>query len=82
MTVVYEDVAVIAAISEEKLKQIKKVSQNVHYYPEGNFPVDLLAHIDIWYTTWTGLPSNVTRLEQVPRTKVVQLSSGELVLEG
>ena len=70
----YQTACVIAPVSQSKLEEVQ--FPKVHYYPDGQVPDDILAVVDIWYTTWTGLPDTVTSLSQIPNTKVVQLSSG------
>jgi hypothetical protein len=73
----YTDVAVTVQLSNNKLEDIKTKFERVHYYPDGTFPGEVLDQVDIWYTGWNGLPDVVKDVVQIPRTKVVQLSSGE-----
>ncbi|ORY27887.1 D-isomer specific 2-hydroxyacid dehydrogenase [Naematelia encephala] len=68
----YKTAAVTIEISDDKLAEIKTKFETVHYYPDGEFPDEYLASVDIWYP---GLPTKVTSVEQVPRTKIVQLAS-------
>ncbi|RSH82882.1 hypothetical protein EHS25_005872 [Saitozyma podzolica] len=71
----YDTAGVIVSISEEKLAEIQAAFSKVHYHPDGVVPDDHLAEVDIWFTSWTGLPASVTHVKQIPRTKVIQLSS-------
>lgn len=65
------------SISLAKLDEIRAAFKTVHYHPDGQVPDDHLAEVDMWFTSWTGLPPNVTSLKQIPRTKVIRLSSGQ-----
>lgn len=73
----YSNAAVTVELSDSKLEEVKSQFEHVHYYPNGDFPNELLEQIDIWYTSWLGLPASVKDVSQVPRTKIVQMSSGE-----
>lgn len=73
----YANAAVTVELSDSKLNEVKAVFENVHYYPKGDFPEELFDQIDIWYTSWLGLPEKVKHISQIPRTKIVQMSSGE-----
>jgi hypothetical protein len=77
----YDTAGVIVSISEEKLAGIQAAFSKVHYHPDGVVPDDHLAEVDIWFTSWTGLPASVTHVKQIPRTKVIQLSSGQSLRE-
>lgn len=74
----FRTACIIAEVSQSKLAQLQKRFERVIYRPDEKVTDEELKEVDIWFTTWTGLPSNVERLEQIPRTKAVQLSSGEL----
>jgi len=69
---------VTAPITESKVEELKTVFKKVHFYNGGEgVPEEVVRQTEIWYTTWLGLPKSVTKLEQVPNTSVIQLSSGE-----
>ena len=76
----YRTACVIAPICESKLAEIRRVYPNVLYRPDSDVSDEELREIDIWYATWTGLPPSVTSVEQVPRTKAIQLSSGACLI--
>jgi hypothetical protein len=69
-------VAITAPISDRKLADIKAVVDTVHYYPDGDVPDDISAEVEIWFTTWTGFPASITSVDQLPKTRMIQLSSG------
>ena len=69
---------VTASVSQAKIDELKTVFKEVQFYNGGEgVPEEVVRKTEIWYTTWLGLPKSVTRLDQVPNTKVIQLSSGE-----
>lgn len=74
----YRTACIVAPICEAKLADVQKAFPTVLYRPDGDVSDEELKAVDIWYSTWTGLPKNVTSLEQIPRTKAIQLSSGML----
>lgn len=73
----FEDVVITAPIAQWKLDEILPLAARVHYHPDNKVPDDVLKQAEIWFTTWTGFPSNVTQLDQIPKTRVIQLTSGE-----
>jgi hypothetical protein len=78
----YDTVIITVTISDAKLEQLKGAFPRVYYYPDGAVvPDDEAREADIWYTSWMGLPKSITKLDQVPNTKFVQLSSGEHVIQ-
>lgn len=79
MTVLYDNAVITAPIAKWKLAEIRQHAVTVHYHPDGEVPTSVLEQADIWFTTWTGFPESVTELEQIPRTKVIQLTSGALL---
>jgi hypothetical protein len=36
-----------------------------------------MVETDIWFTRWTGLSEKIVDIKQIPRTRIVQLASGE-----
>jgi hypothetical protein len=73
----YETACVIMPISADRVAKLEACFPRVLYRPDAKVSADEAAQVDVWYTTWTGLPDWVERLEQIPRTRAVQLSSGE-----
>lgn len=71
----YDVACITAPVTAAKLEAVKKAFKTVHFHPHNDVPSDLIPEVDVWYTTWTGLPKEVTSLSQIPRTKIVQLSS-------
>jgi hypothetical protein len=76
----YRTACIIAPICESKLDEVRQAFPRVIYRPDGDVSDEELKEVDIWYTTWTGMPKHVTKLEQIPRTKAIQLSSGMCTL--
>lgn len=70
---------ITVALSPESLEKVKRKFETVHYYPADpeDVPADVLAKVQVWYSNYAGFPARVTKAEQVPELKVMQLSSGE-----
>lgn len=64
-------------ISDASLEKLKKIFSTVHYHPDEHVPQSKWAEIDVWYTRYTGFPKEVKSVKDVPRTRAIQLSSGE-----
>jgi hypothetical protein len=77
MTQAVSHVVVTAPIAQWKLDEILPLAANVHYHPDNKVPDDVLQKAEVWFTTWTGFPPNVTQLDQIPNTRIIQLTSGE-----
>ena len=77
MSTSYDDVVITVPIADWKLEEVRPHATRIHYHPDGIVPNDVLQQADIWFTSWTGFPKYVTSLDQIPRTKVIQLTSGE-----
>ncbi|WRT69930.1 uncharacterized protein IL334_006921 [Kwoniella shivajii] len=75
MSPTYENVIITVELSNKKLQEVKESYPNVFYHPKGEVPKEHMEVADIWYTNWHGLPSSVNSLDQIPRTKILQLSS-------
>lgn len=76
MAVTYHNVVITVPLADWKLEEVRPHATNLHYHPDGNVPGEILECADIWFTSWTGFPKNVTSLDQIPKTKIVQLTSG------
>jgi hypothetical protein len=63
-------------LSSSKLDEIKPNFKTVHFHPDKNIPKDVLADIDVWFTHGTGIPGDITDIEAIPRTKLIQITSG------
>lgn len=72
----FQTCGVILPLSDYALNLLRTNFTTVHYYPEEDIPDELAAEVEIWYCKWFGLPAEWT-LEKVPKTKVLQLASGE-----
>jgi hypothetical protein len=77
MSPTYDNVVITVPLADWKLEQVRPHAINLHYHPDGQVPTEVLAKADIWFTSWTGFPKDVTSLDQIPQTKVIQLTSGE-----
>lgn len=71
----FESVVITVTLSDRKLAEVRRVFKNVFYHPDGKVPEEHLALVDIWYTSWLGLPKDIKTISQIPRTRIVQLSS-------
>ncbi|KAK1925963.1 D-isomer specific 2-hydroxyacid dehydrogenase [Papiliotrema laurentii] len=71
-----QNLVVTAPVSAKKLAELEKAFAKVSFHPHGEGVDKATAEAaDAWYTTWTGLPKSITSLDQVPNTKIIQLSS-------
>ncbi|WVQ85763.1 hypothetical protein IAT38_007930 [Cryptococcus sp. DSM 104549] len=73
-----ENLIVTVALSDARLAEVKAAFPNVFYHPANNgaeVPEKQSRIADIWLTSWNGLPPYIKSVEQIPRTKIVQLSS-------
>lgn len=68
--------AVVLPVSDYALDELRKAFTTLHYYPEGDIPKELAAETEIWFCKWFGLPE-WARIEDVPKTKILQLASGK-----
>ncbi|KAK6909226.1 oxidoreductase [Kwoniella mangroviensis CBS 10435] len=75
MSETYENAVITVELSDSKLEEVKKAYQNVYYHPDGQVPEHHLKVADIWYANWSGFPPCVAALGQIPRVKILQLSS-------
>jgi hypothetical protein len=71
----YNTLAVTLEVSDLTLSKFKKAFRSVHYHPDGNVPDSALESVEVWFSKWSGLPDGV-KIEQVPKLKIVQLTSG------
>lgn len=71
------DTAIITVhLSPETVEKAKKTFKTVHYYPDEVVPKNVLADADIWLASWAAFPKAVERLEEIPKLKVLQVTSG------
>ncbi|WVR07875.1 hypothetical protein IAU60_004918 [Kwoniella sp. DSM 27419] len=77
----YDTAIVTCAINAATLDKVKGAFKTVYYHPDGQVSDEHAREADVWYTNWLGLPKHLTTLEQVPNTKVVQLSSVYMKLQ-
>ncbi|ORX39585.1 D-isomer specific 2-hydroxyacid dehydrogenase [Kockovaella imperatae] len=71
-----QTLALLYKVSDETLDRVKKTFKTVHYHPDGS-PIskEHLAEIEVWAATWRGLPEEVESLDELKKTKLVQLMS-------
>ena len=68
-------------VSEETLAKVKQTFKTVYYHPDGEeLPADKVAEVNVWATSWRGLPEHVKSLDELKGTKLIQLASGESAL--
>ena len=65
-------------VSESTIEDLKKEFKEVHYFPDPEVlpPKDLWKEVEVWYIRFTGLPEEISSVEQVPRLRLLQLTSG------
>ena len=68
---------VLPTLSAAKLAEVKTRFDRVYYHPDEIVPDEEAREAGFWFTSLGGLPANITSLDQIPKTRLVQLSSGE-----
>lgn len=63
-------------LSDEALEKLRKVFIKVHYHPDNHVPKEEWKNIEIWYSRYDGFPQEIQRVEDIPRTRAIQLTSG------
>lgn len=71
-----QTLAITVALSPESIDKFKTLFKTVHYYPTGQVPKALLADIEVWFANWAGFPEVVESLDQIPKVRILQISSG------
>lgn len=71
-----QTLAITVTLTPGSIDKLKKLFKTVHYYPTGQVPKKLLGEIEVWFGTWAGFPEVVERLEEIPKVRILQISSG------
>ena len=71
-----QTLAITVNLSPESVDKFKKLFKTVHYYPTGAVPKHLLKDVEVWFATWAGFPEVVESLDQIPKVRILQISSG------
>lgn len=76
--IVLDTLTITFELAQESRDKCAKVFKKVHYYPdrEAPPPPEVVRETDIWFSNWLGLPQDVKK-EDLGRTRIVQLTSGE-----
>lgn len=72
-----QTLAITVNLSPESIEKFKKLFKTVHYYPTGAIPKHLLKDVEVWFATWAGFPEVVESLNQIPKVRILQISSGK-----
>jgi len=76
MTDKLQTLAVVLPLADPALDLLRSSFATVHYYPDGDIPVDIQREVEVWYTKWMGLPKGI-EFADLGKTRVIQLTSGE-----
>ena len=71
-----QNLVVLVPLSDESLEKLKKLCKVVHYHPDGNIPKKVMGEGEVWFTGTSAFPDIVETVEDVPKARVLQLSSG------
>jgi hypothetical protein len=71
-----QNLVVLVPLSDESLDKLKKLCKVVHYHPDGNVPSEVMGEGEVWFTGTSAFPDIVKTVEDVPKARVLQLSSG------
>ena len=71
-----QNLVVLVPLSDESLDKLKELCKVVHYHPDGNIPKKVMGEGEVWFTGTSAFPDVVETVEDVPKARVLQLSSG------
>lgn len=71
-----QNLVVLVPLSDESLDKLKKLCKVVHYHPDGKIPKNVIGEGEVWFTGTSAFPDVVETVEDVPKARVLQLSSG------
>jgi hypothetical protein len=71
-----QNLVVLVPLSDGALDKLKKLCKVVHYHPDGNAPTEVMGEGEVWFTGTSAFPDIVKTVEDVPKARVLQLSSG------
>lgn len=71
-----QNLVVLVPLSDESLNKLKELCKVVHYHPDGKIPKRVMGEGEVWFTGTSAFPDVVETVEDVPKARVLQLSSG------
>lgn len=71
-----ETLVVTFPLGEESLDKLRKSFKTVLYHPDDEIKPEEAREVDVWMARHTGIPKDL-KYEDLARTKLVQLTSGE-----
>jgi hypothetical protein len=82
---ILQSLVITIPLSEEALAKLRNHFPTVFYHPDGDVSSKdgkALREGEVWFTGTGAFPRIVKSIEDVPKARVVQLASGELVHSG
>jgi hypothetical protein len=74
-----ENLVVLVPISSSSLDKLKDLCKVVHYHPDGQVPHKVFKEGEVWFCGTTPFPEEVKSVDDVPKARVLQLSSGKSI---
>ena len=76
----FDTLCCLSNLAPTKIAEFRTHFKTVHFHPDKKVPEKVLADIDVWLTSGDGIPESITSdIEKIPKTKIVQLSSGMFI---
>lgn len=72
----FNTLIVAVEISSESLAKLRSAFHTVHYSPDAVVPQKYWESAEVWYVRWLGLPKEIKSVDEIPKTRGIQLSSG------
>jgi hypothetical protein len=63
-------------LSDSSLDKLRKIFKKVHYHWDGIVPDHVRDEAEVWFSGVTAFPENVRSMGDIPRARILQLSSG------
>lgn len=70
-----QTIAVTFELSDVSLDKLRNAFGTIFYHPDNVVPAEEARKTEVWMTRYTGLPDAI-KFEDLPKTKIVQLTSG------
>lgn len=71
-----QTLVVTVSLSPESIDKLKSLFKHVHYHPDAKVPKDVITKAEVWFTNWQGIPEVVETIDDIPKLRLLQLSSG------
>lgn len=73
---ILQTLVITLPISNESLEKLHLHFPNIHYRPNGQLDRKVMGEGEVWFTGFTAFPASVGTIEDIPKARVLQLTSG------